>query len=228
MGGLQEVVARPAAVAGHMAVLVAHGREDAELGIEIFVDRHDRSNVAAPITVVWCRPDSDHGLLSEMELREKRRECQPGLIQGAIREGGKKTYLVALVDQLVGTRDGLETIDVVELGGHLVPKEPACSARAASPRVDVFGLAPHEVADGALMRYLLRTRHDPDLVDGPNLGRQPAVDAEDGAVDDGGQDEEVKHLAAGLPHRGVAVLRLALLVEAVHLGDLAGLVITSN
>ena len=33
--------------------------------------------------------------------------------------------LVALVDELVGAGDGVEAVDVVELGGDLVAEEPA-------------------------------------------------------------------------------------------------------
>jgi hypothetical protein len=54
------------------------------------------------------------------------------------------------------------------------------------------------------------------------------VHAEHGAVDDGGEDEEVEHLAAGLPDGGVAVFLLAFLVEAVDLGDLAGFVVAAD
>ena len=78
------------------------------------------------------------------------------------------------------------------------------------------------------MRDLLGTGHDADLVEGANLGTQAAVHAEDFAVDDGGEDEEVEDLAARLPHGRVAVFLLTLLVEAVDLGDLPGFVVAAH
>lgn len=52
--------------------------------------------------------------------------------------------------------------------------------------------------------------------------------AEDFAVDDGGKREEVENLAAGFPDGGVAIFCLALFVEAVDLGDLAGFVVAAD
>jgi len=37
---------------------------------------------------------------------------------------------------------------------HLAAKEPACAARADSPGLDVLRVAPHQVAERPLMRYL--------------------------------------------------------------------------
>lgn len=78
------------------------------------------------------------------------------------------------------------------------------------------------------MRDLLRAGDDADLVESADLGTETAVHAEHFAVDDGGQDEEVEDLAAGLPDGRVAVLLLTLLVETVDLGDLAGFVVASD
>lgn len=68
-----------------------------------------------------------------------------------------------------------------------------------------------------LVRDLLRPCDRPDLVDRPDVGAEPAMDAEHLPVDEGAEREVIKHLAAGLPDRSVAVLLLALVVEAVHL-----------
>ena len=78
------------------------------------------------------------------------------------------------------------------------------------------------------MRDLLRASDDADLVEGADFGAEAAVHAEDFAVDDGGQDEEVEDLAAGFPDGRVAVFLLTLLVEAVNLGDLAGFVVAAH
>lgn len=67
-----------------------------------------------------------------------------------------------------------------------------------------------------------------DLVEGADFGAESAVHAEDFAVDDGCEGEKVEDLTARLPDRGVAVLLLALLVEAVDLGNLPGLMVAAD
>ena len=54
------------------------------------------------------------------------------------------------------------------------------------------------------------------------------MDTKDAAVDDGAEGEVVKDLAAPAPDVAAAVLALALVVEAVDLGDLAGLVVAAD
>lgn len=78
------------------------------------------------------------------------------------------------------------------------------------------------------MRNLLGSSHHSDLINSPNLGAQPSVDAENLAIDNGGEDEKVKHMAAGLPDRGVAVFLLTLLVESVDLRDLPRFVVAAD
>ena len=54
------------------------------------------------------------------------------------------------------------------------------------------------------------------------------MDAKHPAVDDGPEAHVVKHLAAVAPHARAAVLFHALVVEAVHLGDLSGFVVAAD
>ena len=61
----------------------------------------------------------------------------------------------------------------------------------------------------------------PDLVKSLDGGTQATVDTEDLAVDDGGEGEIVEYLGAVPPHSDAPVLPQALVVEAVHLGDLS-------
>lgn len=173
---LEEVVARPPTPCGNVPLVIGHGREDAKLGIEIRVHRHDGRHVAAAVAVVGGRPDRDDGFLGEMELGGVSSDASV-IFYG--------TNLVALVDQLMGPGNRCQPVDVVELGGHLVSKEPARTARTDSPCVDIFRIAPYKIAKGTLMRNLLGAGNDSDLVDGADLGAETAMDAEHGAVDDG-------------------------------------------
>ena len=54
------------------------------------------------------------------------------------------------------------------------------------------------------------------------------MNAEDFAIDNGAEDEEVEDLTAGFPDGGVAIFLLAFFVEAVDLGDLSGFVVAAD
>jgi len=140
----------------------------------------------------------------------------------------KRTYLVPLVDQLMSTGNQLEPIDMVEFRRDLVPEQPPRPTRRNSPGANVLRITPDEIAKGAFVRDLLSASNDTDLVEGADFGTQPTVDAEDFAVNDGAENEEIEDLAAGFPDGSVAVFLLAFFVETVHLRDLARLVIAAD
>lgn len=139
-----------------------------------------------------------------------------------------ETNLVAFIDQLVGSCNSLQAIDMVELGGNLIAEQPASAAGTHSPCIDVLGVAPHQVTESTLVRNLLGSGDDPDLIDSPDLGAQATVHTQDGPVHNGGKDKKVEYLAACLPNRGVAIFCLTFLVEPVDLGNLTRLVVPSD
>jgi hypothetical protein len=139
-----------------------------------------------------------------------------------------RTYLVALIDQLMSTSDELQAIDVIELGGNLVTKEPASTTGRNSPCLDILRITPDQVAESTFMRNLLGTSNDADLINSADLRAQTTVNAENFTINNGGEDKEIENLAAGLPDRRIAVFLLALLVETVNLSDLARLVVASD
>lgn len=65
---LKEVVARTASIGRDMSLVVWHGREDAELRVQVFVNRHNGRDVAASVAVVWCRPNSYNGAIVKVIL----------------------------------------------------------------------------------------------------------------------------------------------------------------
>lgn len=78
------------------------------------------------------------------------------------------------------------------------------------------------------MRDFLNSVELTDLIQGVDRGRETTVEAEDGIVHDGRQRKVVKKLGEVDPDVRVTVLAKALVVEAVHLGDLAHLVISTE
>ena len=128
----------------------------------------------------------------------------------------------------MGSSDELEAVHVVEFSRYFVPKQPSSAAGRDCPGAYVFGIAPYQVAESAFVGNLLRASYDTDLVKGADFGAQAAMHAEDFAVDDGAEDEEVEDLAAGFPDGGVAILGLAFFIETVHLGYLTGFVVAAH
>ena len=61
-----------------------------KLWLEVLAQVHDTGHITTAVTIIWCRPDSDNVLVFEM-------------------------VFVAFVDELMGTGDELEAVDVVEL-----------------------------------------------------------------------------------------------------------------
>jgi hypothetical protein len=128
----------------------------------------------------------------------------------------------------MSTSNELETVDMIELSCNLVSEKPASTTRRDSPRFNVLRITPNQVAESALMRNFLGPSNNTNLIDGTNLRAQTTVYAEDFTINNSSKDEEVEHLATRFPDRCITILLLALLIETIDLGYLAGLVVASN
>lgn len=128
----------------------------------------------------------------------------------------------------MSTCNQLQLVDVIELGCNLVTEQPASTTGRNSPGLNILRITPDQITEGTLMRNFLSTGNDTDLINGANLRTQTTMNTENLAINDSSKDEEVEDLAARLPDRGIAVLLLTLFVETVDLGDLAGLVVSTD
>jgi hypothetical protein len=200
-------------------LILGNGTEDAELGIEVFTDVHDGCNITTAVAVVGSGPDGDNGLLGEVILKNISTRMSEGLV---------RIYLVAFVDKLMSTCNELQAIDVIELGRNLVAKEPASTTWRNSPCLDILRVTPNQIAESALMRDLLGTSNDTDLINSANLRAQTTMNAENFTINNSGEDKEIENLTARLPDRCITVLLLAFLVETVDLSDLARLVVATD
>jgi len=72
------------------------------------------------------------------------------------------------------------------------------------------------------------TIDEAELIEGGNLWGETAMDADNSAVNDTGDGEQVKHLHAHAPAVRITELLLALVVESIDLSDLATLVVASE
>lgn len=78
------------------------------------------------------------------------------------------------------------------------------------------------------MGHLLQAVEGADVVERIDGGAEPTVQAEYLAVHQRGERQEVEQIREVLPYGRVAVFAEAFVVETVHLGDLTGLVVTSE
>ena len=78
------------------------------------------------------------------------------------------------------------------------------------------------------MGHFLYAVERPDVVERVDAGREAAVQTEDLVVDQSGKRQIVEQICEVFPDVRVTVLAQALVVEAVDLGDLAGLVVTTE
>jgi len=113
--------------------------EDEEVVVHLLIDLHYSGLVAAPVAVVWRRKDG-HDLL---------------LV----------TPVVSVHHQLVGARDCLKPVLLVELGGHVHAEGVSGAAGAHPPPLTVFWVRPKQVAHRPFMWNLLNTVQLTDVVE---------------------------------------------------------------
>lgn len=120
-------------------------------------------------------------------------------------------------------------VDLEEFLDDLSAKSVASSSGTQREFVAVgVGIAPDQVGHGTFMWNLSEAVDDLDLINAMDAGRQTTVDAEDLVIDDAGEGEIVEHVGKVVPDSSVAVLATAFGVEAVGLGDTAGLVVATD
>lgn len=128
----------------------------------------------------------------------------------------------------MGARNERETVVVVERLRDVLAERVSGTSGRNSPAAPVVGVGPEQVAHGTLVRHLLYPVQRANVVQRVNARGETAVETEDLAIDKSGEGEVVKEVGEVLPDVGVAVLAQALVVEAVDLGNLAGLVVATQ
>jgi hypothetical protein len=128
----------------------------------------------------------------------------------------------------MGSRNKGKTIVMVERLRDILAESIACTTWGYSPTAPVIWVGPKQITHGSFMRYLLYAIEGPDIIKRIDAGRETAVEAEDLVVDQCGKRQIVEKICKVFPDVGVAVFSKALVVEAVDLGDLAGLVIPTE
>ena len=96
---------------------------------EMLVDLHDCGHVAAAVAVVRCRENSDETLV-----------VKP---------------VVAFHDKLMCTDNEVKAILAIEFFGNVVTESVASTTWGDAPPKAIIRVAPHEIANGALVGYLV-------------------------------------------------------------------------
>lgn len=168
----------------------------------MLINLHNRRLVTTSVAVVWRRENRDNIA-----------------ILGPV---------VTLHHQLMSSRHQSQTVVMVEGFRDILSERVSRSSWGYSPSAAVIWIGPEKIAHWALVWNLLNTVESSDVVQGVDGWGETAVEAEDLVVDKGGEWEVVEEVGEVLPDVGVAVLAEALVVEAVDLGDLAGLVVSTE
>lgn len=170
---------------------------------ELLVQLEYARKILVPIAVIWGAPDS--------------RQLPAKLLQ------------VAILAELVGAVDACHIVFLEEAEADVLAEDVAGAAGGdAEAGFVAVGVAPHQIRKGTLMRNLLHPLYLLDVVYVVQGGRESTVHAEYLVVDDGGYWEVVEHVRKQLPHPRIAILALALSIEAIYLSNLPRLVVSAD
>ena len=92
----------------------------------------------------------------------------------------------------------------------------------------IIGVTPEQITHRTFVRHLLQAIEGSDVIQGINRRTQPSVQAEDLAVNQSSQGQEVEQVGEVLPYGGVAIFAEAFVVESVYLSDLSRLVVSTE
>ena len=126
-------------------MFITDGVEDVEVALHLLIDVEDGGDVSTSVAVVGCRPNGDEVLVFEPVSE-------------------------AVHDQLMGSSDEFEIVDVVKLGGDAGAEKPSGTSWGKSPSFNLFWVGPHQVAEGTLVRNLHASFEQADLVESFDVG----------------------------------------------------------
>ena len=130
--------------------------------------------------------------------------------------------LVAFHDKLVRPCDLLQLILVKEFVGNVCSPGPPGPSRAHAPaHLRLVGVAPKQIAHGAVVRHVLEPVQLLDLLNGLDCRREPAVGAKNLPFYDGGQGQVAEDICKVLPSELVAVFAETLVIKSVYLVNFA-------
>lgn len=111
---------------------------------------------------------------------------------------------------------------------NILPERVSCATRRNTPTTSVIGIAPEQIAHGSFMRNFLDTVERTDVIECVDGRTETSVEAENLVINECSKGKVVEEVGEVFPDVCISVFTQALVVEAVHLCDLAGLVVTTE
>jgi len=145
---------------GNIPIVLWHGIEYQEFSLQVFVQSKYRGDVSATITIVGGGPHGDQLLV--------------------------KHVFVALLDELMGSTNEFEFIDSIKLSSRFRTEYPTGATRTDLPSLNIFGIRPHQITKSSFVGNFLVPLDGSDLIEGPDVGRKPAVNTKNSSIDDRG------------------------------------------
>jgi hypothetical protein len=117
---------------------------------------------------------------------------------------------------------------VIECFWDVLTESISGTSGTYTPSASVIGITPEQIAHGTFVRHFLDSVERSNVVESVNARWKTTVQAEDLIVDQCSQGKVVEEVGEIFPNIGVAVFSETFVVEAIHLGDLAGFVVSSK
>lgn len=121
-----------------------------------------------------------------------------------------------------------QTVIMIKCLADVLSKGIPCTPWTDAPSTPIIRITPQQVAHRALMWHLLNSVERFDVVKRVNGWAQASMQTEDLVLDECGERKVVEEVGEVFPDVGIAVFAQALIIEAVHLCDLARLVVSAE
>lgn len=117
---------------------------------------------------------------------------------------------------------------MVERFGNVLSECVPRTARRDSPSTAIIGITPQQITHRSFVWNFLDTIQGSNVVKGIDGRAQPTMQTEDLVFDESGEGEVIEKVGKVFPDIGVAIFAKTLVIEAVDLGDLTGLVVSTK
>ena len=167
-----------------------------------------------------------------VELQNTREIFISVTVIGSTPDGGKlaaKQLLIAIFAQLVRTIYSSHFVFLEESLANVLAEDVAGAASGHAEPIRVcFGITPHEIGEGALVRNLLHSLNVLDVIDVLDGRRQAAMHCKDLVINNRADRQIVKHISEHGPDSRITILLLALELEPINCSDLPCFVVSAN
>jgi hypothetical protein len=121
-----------------------------------------------------------------------------------------------------------QAVVVIECLRNILSKCVARTTGRNAPTTSVIGITPEQIAHGPLVGNFLEPVERANVVERVDRRTETTMQTEDLIFDQGSKGQVIEQVGKIFPDVRVAVLSQTLVVEAIHLCDLAGFVVATQ